>query len=200
MLTVLLGLGGDRQEMEKWYRRAMAADPDNYNAAKVKLQFLLPRWHGSHGDMIAFGRECLAGQNWAGNLPNLMVEAHQAVSIETSDPAAYLSQPAVWDDIRGVHEGFLKVYPDAPRAAWHRNRLAKWACDCQQWDAAWELFAQIGDKPDPTVFRSQALYDYYRRKAEKKTNRVRQASTSGMGDPPMILSDQRHGRVARATI
>jgi hypothetical protein len=163
--------------MEKWFGRALAADPDNFDACIVKLRFLLPRWHGSHEEMVAFGRECLAGQNWAGNLPYVLARAHSDVAREMMDPQQYLAQPQVWDDIRSVHEGYLKVFPDAPRAAWHRNRLAKWACDCGQWDAAWEAFSRIGDNPDLTVFRSRALYDYYRRKAEKLSNRVKQVAS-----------------------
>lgn len=188
MISVELGLRGDRDEMEKWFGRALAADPDNFDACIVKLQFLLPRWHGSHEEMVAFGRECLAGQNWTGNLPYVLVRAHSDVAREMVEPQQYLAQPHVWDDIRSVHEGFLKAFPDAPRAAWHRNRLAKWACDCSQWDAAWEAFSRIGDNPDLTVFRSRALYNYYRRKAEKLSNRVKQVSAPPVTGEPLIAA------------
>jgi hypothetical protein len=187
MLSVELGLRGDRDEMEKWFGRALAADPDNFDACVDKLWFLRPRWHGSHEEMVAFGRDCLAGQNWTGNLPYVLVRAHADISRETTDPAAYLAQPGVWDDIRSVHEGFLKAFPDAPRARWHRNRLARWACECQKWDAAWELFSRIGDDPDLGVFRSKALYNYYRRKAEKLSNHVKQAAAPPAAAQPLTV-------------
>ena len=60
--------------------------------------------------------------------------------------------------------------PEAsPRAPRYRNLLARWACRCERWEEAAKLFAEIGDKRDETVFRSKAVYDYWRRKARKNT-------------------------------
>jgi len=174
MIPVIMGQSGSKPEMEMWFTRAMQNNPDNRVACGFKLYFLYPRWHGSHREMVAFGRECLATQNWWGPLPTILTDAHAQAAKESPDPKAYYTRPGVWDDVSAVYKSFLEAYPDSPRATSYRNRLAKWACDCQQWDEAVRQFQKIGDEPDPTVFRSKAVYDYYRRKAQNRANKVQE--------------------------
>ena len=71
MIAVCLGQDSDRdrEHMERWFRRAMEADPDNLQACRDKLYYLYPRWHGSHREMISFARECLATEAEVGGLP-----------------------------------------------------------------------------------------------------------------------------------
>ena len=168
MITVCLGDGTGRAEMEKWFRRAMDANPDNRQACHDKLYFLYPRWHGSHQEMIAFGRECMATQNWWGPLPTILVDAHDQVGRERGEGKAYMARPAVWADLKEVYGSFLDAFPDSPRAPWYRNRLAKWACAAGRWQDADKLLRAIGDAPDLAVFRSQAVFEYYRKKAARK--------------------------------
>lgn len=167
MITVHLGLHGEREPMEAWFDKAMQADPDNYEACENKLHFLLPRWHGSHEEMVEFGRQCLQEQSWLRNLPYVLIKAHLDISKEVSDPEAYLGQPHVWRDVKAGHEGFLRVYPDFPRAKWHKSHLAWSACQAGRWAEAKRCFEAVGDDPHPGVFRSKAYYEYWRRKAQK---------------------------------
>jgi hypothetical protein len=176
MITVAMGEGAPRREMEKWFARAMKANPDNRDACAKKLYYLYPRWHGSHAEMIAFGRECLATQNYWGPLPEVLYDAHMAVSREVPDAKAYLAIPAVWADLEAVHRNFLDIFPDSFKVPWYRSRLAKLACECQQWDAAVKAFEEIGDEPDLRIFTSKAVYNYYRKKATRRAGNVRQVS------------------------
>jgi len=170
MITVCMGEGSARPEMEKWFKRTMAASPDAMNACRRKLAYLYPRWHGSNEEMLAFGRECAATGNWWGPLPEILIEAYEEIAkFSTGDAKALYRDPATWRDMNSVYGAFLEVYPDSPRAPRYRNLLAKWACHCEQWKEAAKLFAEIGDNRDETVFRSKAVYDYWRRKAAKKT-------------------------------
>jgi hypothetical protein len=167
MIKVILGDGGGKGQMEMWFRRAMANNPDNRTACGSKLWYLYPRWHGSHAEMLVFGRQCAATQNWWGPLPTILVDAHEGIAKEMADPKEYLAQPQVWDDIESVYRSFLEIFPDSPKAGWYRSKMAMWACECQQWTAAKRIFDEIGDKPDLQVFRSQAVYNYYKKKAAK---------------------------------
>lgn len=63
MITVEMAAGGDREAMERWYGRAMAAAPSCREAAARKMTFLEPKWHGDPEAMLGFGRELLAGGN-----------------------------------------------------------------------------------------------------------------------------------------
>jgi hypothetical protein len=176
MIGVTMGEDAPRRETEKWFRRAMEANPDNREACWKKLYALYPRWGGSHAQMVAFGRECMATQNYWGRLPDILFDAHAQIAKERPDADAYLASPAVWADIEAVHRTFLDAFPTSPWAPWYRNRLAKWAVECQQWDEAVKRFGEIGDTPDLSVFRSKAVYNYYRKKAQNKANNVLEAS------------------------
>ena len=51
---VAMGLGEGRPEVERWFGRAVKADPDDLAAYRMKLLYLEPKWHGD-----AQGREML---------------------------------------------------------------------------------------------------------------------------------------------
>lgn len=164
MLSVCVGRGAGREEMEIWFDRAMAADPDNREACRRMLYYLYPRWHGSHEEMVRFGRECLAGGNWRGQIPFTLVDAHFAVADESDDRKQYLSRPDVWRDLEEVYEQYLQFDPGA---AWARSQYAKVAADCEKWAVAKREMDLLGDRPDPRVFGSMASYNYLRRKAAR---------------------------------
>ncbi len=182
MIVVAMGLEGDRREaVDLWYRRAMTADPDNFEACHRMLYYLYPRWHGSHEEMIAFGRECMAGGNWRGRIPHMLADAHAQVAREVDDEAAYLAQPHVWADVRACIEGMMAAFPEM---TFYPSSLAMWACDAGQWRDAAALFKKIGDNPDLAAFGSKAMYDYYRRKAERR------AASSGPAAAPVKADEQ----------
>ena len=63
------------EAVETWYRRAMAADPDNYIACYYRLDFLRIRGKDDRSDQLAFGRECLAYGTAANRISNHPVES-----------------------------------------------------------------------------------------------------------------------------
>jgi tetratricopeptide (TPR) repeat protein len=87
MLTVLLGLGGSREEVETWFERAMKAEPNNVAACEAMLNYLDPKWYGSQDEMLEFGRSCRATQNWRAGTPLLLADAHYRVAQRMSPEA-----------------------------------------------------------------------------------------------------------------
>lgn len=167
MITVKLGQGdqgGGREAMERWFERAMDANPDNVNACWSKLYYLRPRWHGSHEDMLAFGRECLATENWRGGVALLLAQAHEEIAEETGDAKEYYEQPAVWDDLRALYAGGLANFPHDHR---RRARYALIACRSGKWDVAAAQFKALGDRPMYDAFGGKAMQEYYARKAAR---------------------------------
>src|SRR5262249_50831709 len=77
MLAVELGIGTKREDMEKWFERAMKADGNRVDACRIKLDWLDPKWHGAYEDMMAFGRACRDTKNHRSGIPFLVVEAHR---------------------------------------------------------------------------------------------------------------------------
>jgi hypothetical protein len=166
MLSVELGQGTGRPTMELWFNRAMAADPDNYAACHAKLYYLEPKWYGSPDDMVAFGRQCVAGDNWFGRLPTILADAHVALSGYSANPTAYWLQPGVWDDIVATYVEHLRLHPDD---AGLRGYYAKFAFKCHQWKVLNDQFKLLGDQADPALFGngSPAALDEARRTAAR---------------------------------
>jgi hypothetical protein len=131
MISVVLGQQKGRPEMEKWFARAMAADPDCYRACQAKLNFLLPQWYGSREDMLEFGRECAASTNWGGQVPLILVDAHRdfADTLDSDARRDYWIQRDVWPDLKAAYEKFAKVNPDQTRFrypyAWYAFRCGQ---------------------------------------------------------------------------
>jgi hypothetical protein len=128
MISVILGEQTGRPEMEKWFGRAMKADPNNYDACRAKLHFLLPQWYGSRDDMLEFGRQCVASTNWGGHVPLILVDAHSEFdrTLSGADRNAYWLVPDVWPDIQAGYEKFAQLNPDETRFrypyAWYAFR------------------------------------------------------------------------------
>jgi hypothetical protein len=70
MLSVELGQGNGPEVMEKWFQRAITADPDCDPACRSKLYYLEPKWHGSLQDELNFGKQCLAARRFREGLPS----------------------------------------------------------------------------------------------------------------------------------
>jgi hypothetical protein len=149
MINVELGRNGDRDVMEAWFKRAMAADPDCYAACTSKLYFLEPKWHGSAEDMLAFGRECVAGGNWRERLPAVLIDAHVALAAYEADKDAYWLKPGVWDDVVRVYAEHVRLFPDDSDI---RGYYAKFAYKCHQWKVLNEQLAKLGKDADPEMF------------------------------------------------
>ena len=108
MLKVELGQGQGRDRMEKWFKRAMDANPDNAFACGAKMLYLEPKWHGTPIDMITFARECFAGQNWQGTLPFEIELAYDNLLPYVDNAEAFYGAPAVWNDIESLYGPYMR--------------------------------------------------------------------------------------------
>lgn len=131
MITVCLGLGHPRPEMEKWFDRARNLSSGWYDLYSAKGQFLMPKWHGSVSEVLKFGRECLTDTNAVGRTRLMIVDFHEELEAyhrphdaSTGERSrrgnrTYFRDPRVWNDIRSAFEVFFHEVPDS--AGWHHN-------------------------------------------------------------------------------
>src|SRR4029079_5596288 len=103
-------------------------------------------------------------RNWRGRIPFILLWTHDQIASESADRKHYFHQLEVWRDVESIFAPYLYLYPDD---AYERNRFAKYACDCGNWEAARRLLGEVADKPDMTVFGGMAVYNYYCRKADR---------------------------------
>ena len=144
MIRLDEGLQRERPDMELWFQRAMQINPNNYEACKYKLHFLYPQWYGSRDEMIAFGRECVASNNWGGSVPLILLDAHWEFCSHLQDSEEknnYWKQPGVWPDIMASFERFFELNPEA--TGWYHN-YAWYAYHAEQWDKLNELIPKLG--------------------------------------------------------
>ena len=153
-IQVEMGLGGgDRGEMELWFRRAMTADPDCYAACSAKREWLQAKWHGSRADAVEFARQCFRTQNWEASLPMILDTPVTGVQLGTLQGArAHAADAELWAGYRAVQRAYLARDPgdSATLSAMARGcSLAGRAAE------AAELFDAVGDSPWPGVYLSR---------------------------------------------
>jgi hypothetical protein len=118
MIRVCMGLEHDRDEMEKWFRRALEADPNHKPAVTYKMNYLAPKWHGSREELLEFGRQLAKTDRWDTSLPLELVSAHHELANESRNIMGYFrGDPEVWKDIEPVLEAMRKKHPDSPLGA-----------------------------------------------------------------------------------
>ena len=162
MLVVLKGLGGPREVMEEWFRRAIEADGNNANACEVKMDWIDPKWHGTPEDVLAFGRACRATKNWRAGITLQQADSHLRASyfLPPDQREAYLPSKEVWGDIRAVYEEYLGHYPeDYVR----RSMYAAYCYMCRRYAESEKQFQIVGKKLTPNRFvhmdTMQAFHD-----------------------------------------
>jgi hypothetical protein len=130
MMQVELGQGQGGARMELWFERAMALQPDYFDAVKLMSFYLEPRWYGSDAIALAFGRSCVASANWGGQVPLILAQLHRSLSkYHQTTNATYWHRPQVWSDVQSSYEKFFALNPD--EAGW-RHDYARDAYDCGQ--------------------------------------------------------------------
>jgi hypothetical protein len=152
--------------MEMWFKRAMDADPDNFEACLSKMYYLEPKWYGSAEDMLKFANECYDGGNWRGRLPLMLADARRRLRFYEPDAAAYLRQPDVWNDIQRAYEPYLRVVPDDVQT---RSDYCATACHAAKWNIARAQFQILGPHILPTIFGNGGI---------EEVNQLRQQAQS----------------------
>ncbi len=162
MMRIEAARGNLAEARDTWLSRAVAADPESYDAHLLELTYLAPAYQSNVPAMIEFGRRCLAGAAWESGVPMVLIEAHLRGSrySQGQEPGPvqqsyFASSPEVWKDIRAVYEPYLQRFPNS---LYHRSRYAQLACWCGQWADADRQFKAMGDRFSLSWFRTKEAY------------------------------------------
>lgn len=149
MILVSNFQGRPRDVMEKWFKRATAADPESSAGYLFKMGYF-----GSRNDiasLAAYAHECVQSRNWRGEVMDIGVKSHMQAAKKSKDEVAYYHQPAVWKDIEQVVIPAARINA-SPGSTRNETRVAYWAWRCGQWKIADEWFTRVGNKADPNMF------------------------------------------------
>ena len=200
MLTVEKANGrGDRGEMETWFARAMEADGDNLAACRIKMDWLEPKWHGSVGEMMEFGRACSETRNWRAGLPLLLPDAYHRTFLTLSGPEQYkfFRNPEVWNDVRSVYEEYLKHHPGDNA---ERSRYAALCYLCGKEDESHQQFEAVGDDLAWDAAYSEAYMKQIRKLAaigDEQREGGRRRGAARKNAPPKLESTRGFQPLAR---
>ena len=134
LIWVAIADGLSREKMEEQFQRAVKADPSYYRAYRAKLNYLMPKWGGSHagiftvldnivGDpyagMFDFAQEAAAAPKHS-FISMILVEAHLEKFYRMHDrlslplpKGAYFSEDEVWSPLEHVFQALLAEFPDS---------------------------------------------------------------------------------------
>jgi hypothetical protein len=148
MITVSLG---DRSDEERlWFDRAVEAQFDHEPAYRqLGVTALLPRWGGSHEQMLEFGRHCLASGRFDTFVPAFILDVALAIGEELPDRRDAFAMPGVYEDCLRAMNGYLKQpRPPATVHLW-KSRLAilHWATG--RYAEAAQVLDELGDELAP---------------------------------------------------
>jgi hypothetical protein len=168
MLSVCMGMGLERVDMEFTFRDAMAANPDNRQACAAKLECLHPKWFGGEGyeEFLAFAW-VLALHPGDGRLGTAAL-----ASLTSNFPVAgpryeasrdwvtqFYSKTEVWAVVRTAAERTLREHPGD---TYTLNLLARMAVLAGRNGEAAGYFERIGTDFSPRVFVDQNEYHTFR--------------------------------------
>ncbi|MBI5115544.1 DUF4034 domain-containing protein [Candidatus Poribacteria bacterium] len=161
LVKVTLALGYERDQMEQWFSRAVEADPKYYPAYRNKLTYLMPKWHGSRGEMFEFARECAANAPEGSRAEFMLRLAHKEMAYRWGDETGkdwthYYEDRKVWGELKSLYEKYLSKHPDSIS---DRNYFAETAFYAHDYEEAARQFDLIGKYIDTECWSEQYYYE-----------------------------------------
>ena len=129
MMRLELGRGRGRDRMETWFNRAVALDPNFFDAVSYMAFYLEPRWYGSEQQTLTFARSCVSSEKWGGRVPLILADVHRSLAgyYGLANSPEYWHRPVVQRDVQASYERFFELNPK--EVSWRHN-YAKDAFQC----------------------------------------------------------------------
>ncbi len=165
LIIIAMALGQERSQMEKWFEKAVEADPQYYYAYRGKLTYLMPKWGGSREEMFTFARESVKNSPKGSPVSLILVNAHFEMAYRSADDEGkledYFKDPKVWNELLPLYEEYLIKRPyDIGK----RNYYAKVAIYSERHGEAARQFKIIGDDFEMGCWLSEKNFKKYRNK------------------------------------
>ncbi|MBS0205427.1 MAG: hypothetical protein JSS49_21190 [Planctomycetes bacterium] len=74
LITLAMAGEGTREKPYFWYLRSIEARFDHYGAYTSLMSSLLPRWGGSHSQMLTFARNCIGTERFDTTVPYVVLD------------------------------------------------------------------------------------------------------------------------------
>jgi hypothetical protein len=155
MITVCMGLQHSWVETERWFARAVDADPADTWAYRRLALYLEPKWYGaSNGlDLLYFRTVVFECGRWKEGLGAIAHDAELIARVQYMGTP--LTDPGTWAEVEHALKTWQAAEPDCRYA---KTVYALAAAQARQFKTADKLFRELGNKPWPGVFPSRETY------------------------------------------
>lgn len=159
-MIVVSAVGGGRSfgEFDKWFDRAVEADPVDSMSYDKKLYFTHPKWGGSFRRQLVFSRQIYKNAPANSMAPILLTETHWEIYKDRKDPH-YFSKKEVWEEMKDVYGELTKRFPQSVKI---RNWYARTACMAGDYETAKAEFSKLGNNWHKEVWKHRQKYEYHK--------------------------------------
>lgn len=150
-----------------WFFEAAWAQPDYFLAYNHYLSDLLPRWGGSHEQMVDFGRRCVRTGRYDMNVPQYLLYVLSSIGrdIETQEEGG---KPDGWLDVEGALTTLRQLHDEMKQrknssgtsllettTQTNRSSLAKYLAVAEDYKRVVEVLDLGGDADDASHYESR---------------------------------------------
>jgi len=158
MMTVALGQGWSKEEMDTVFKKGVSVEPNYMQLYESKANFLLPRWHGEPGDWETFAA---AAADARGGEEGDILYMCIARSVSWTERAEfYDNTSASYDRMKRGFEASLKRHPTY---SYDMNSFCYFACIAGDRTTAKDLFQRINGQWEESVWREKDYFDQWQR-------------------------------------
>ncbi len=155
MIAVVMGGGGEEKDtLQLWFARAVAAEFDYLPAYSAMKWALRPRWGGSEGQMAAFALACARTRRFDTLVPNTFFHVMNDMVEEASDWGPVYRNKLIRPVMLEVSEGYLHEPSRLNEQAMRQSYLAFNAWLVDDLDQAAKAMKNVGPKMPSSVIKS----------------------------------------------
>lgn len=113
MIAVCMGLRYQEDDMERWFQKAVTADPLAYDAYSRKLLFLNPKWRGTREKHIQFAEYCYQNSPPKSIVYKILFDCLSAYLDKANDIKEFYNNPNVKNTLENIYQKILKDFPNS---------------------------------------------------------------------------------------
>jgi hypothetical protein len=181
MLTLALGQGWQRQEMEAAFRKGIELEPNYMPLYESKAYYLLPRWHGQPGEWEDFAQQAADARGGEeGDILYMAIARSQA----WSEGAQFFRSTRI--SYQRMKRGFQASLKRSPENLWEMNSYCSFACFARDRQSAKQLFQKIDGRWEKDVWGREAYFQQWQNwaqsgyRAPASPNQVGAAGTAAL--------------------
>jgi hypothetical protein len=153
LLTVGRGLDKSADWIQNAFDQGLAVKSDYQDLYKEIAEYLLPRWHGSPQEVVAFANAAIQPAREGASHIQYAYIAAWVYARETRED--FMKYKLDYHNIKRGCEQLLALYPDSANNA---NRLCMFACMYKDKDTARKLFPKVEEAFIPEMWKNDRDY------------------------------------------